>query len=59
MTPSDGECSIRLMGWLFENDWLDLARVGSSPSGVDAVFNKQDDWPSLKTDKFNIDDGNW
>jgi hypothetical protein len=47
------------MGWLFENDWLDLARVGSSPSGVDAVFNKQDDWPSLKADKFNIDDGNW
>ncbi len=35
------------------------SRMGSTATGLGAVFNKKDDWPSLKADKFKIDDGNW
>ena len=34
-------------------------RMGSAASGLGAVFNKQDDWPSSKADKFGMDDDNW
>ncbi len=34
-------------------------RLGSSATGLGAVFNKQDYWPSSKADKFGVDDDNW
>ena len=34
-------------------------RMGSAATGLGAVFNKQDDWPSSKADKFGVDDDNW
>ena len=34
-------------------------RMGSTASGLGAVFNKKDDWPNSKADKFSIDDNNW
>ena len=34
-------------------------RMGSTASGRGAVFNKKDDWPNSKADKFGIDDNNW
>jgi len=35
------------------------ARMGSTATGLGAVFNKKDDWPNSKADKFGIDDDNW
>ena len=34
-------------------------RMGSAASGLGAVFNKQDDWPSSKAEKFGMDDDTW
>jgi hypothetical protein len=34
-------------------------RIGSAATGLGAVFNKSDDWPSSKGDKFGMDDDNW
>ena len=34
-------------------------RMGSMATGLGAVFNKSDDWPNSKADKFGIDDDNW
>jgi len=34
-------------------------RMGSTAIGLGAVFNKQDDWPNSKADKFGMDDDNW
>ena len=34
-------------------------RMGSSATGLGAVFNKQDDWPSSKAEKFGMDDDTW
>jgi hypothetical protein len=34
-------------------------RLGSTATGLGAVFNKQDDWSISKTDKFGFDDDNW
>jgi hypothetical protein len=34
-------------------------RMGSTATGLGAVFNTQDDWPKLKADKFGFDDDNW
>ena len=34
-------------------------RMGSTATGLGAVFNKQDDWPNSKADKFGLDDENW
>ena len=34
-------------------------RMGSTATGVGAVFNKPDDWPNSKADKFGMDDDNW
>jgi hypothetical protein len=31
-------------------------RMGSAATGLGAVFNKQDDWPSSKAEKFGMDD---
>jgi hypothetical protein len=31
-------------------------RMGSTATGLGAVFNKQDDWPNSKADKFGMDD---
>jgi hypothetical protein len=31
-------------------------RMGSMATGLGAVFNKQDDWPNSKEDKFGMDD---
>jgi hypothetical protein len=31
-------------------------RMGSTATGLGAVFNKQDDWPRSKDNKFGIDD---
>ena len=33
-------------------------RMGSSPTGL-GVFNKTDDWPNSKADKFGMDDDDW
>ncbi len=33
-------------------------RIGSTATGLGAVFNKQDDWPHSKADKFGMGDGN-
>jgi len=34
-------------------------RMGSVATGLGAVFNKQDDWPSSKAEKFGMDDDTW
>jgi hypothetical protein len=34
-------------------------RMGSTATGLGAVFDKQDDWPNSKADKFGMDDDNW
>ena len=34
-------------------------RMGSTATGLGAVFNKEDDWPSSKVEKFGMDDDNW
>jgi len=34
-------------------------RMGSSAIGLGAVFNKSDDWPSSKADKFGMGHENW
>jgi hypothetical protein len=34
-------------------------RMGSTATGLGAVFNKPDDWPNSKADKFGVDDDNW
>jgi hypothetical protein len=33
--------------------------MGSVATGLGAVFNKQDDWPSSKAEKFGMDDDTW
>lgn len=35
------------------------ARMGSTATGLGAVFNKKDDWPNSKADKFGMDEDNW
>jgi hypothetical protein len=35
------------------------ARMGSTATGLGAVFNKPDDWPNSKADKFGIGDDIW
>ena len=37
----------------------DSTRMGSAATGLGAVFNKQDDWPSSKAEKFGMDDDTW
>jgi hypothetical protein len=34
-------------------------RMGSTATGLGAVFNEQDDWPNSKADKFGMGDDNW
>jgi hypothetical protein len=34
-------------------------RMGSTATGLGAVFNKPDDWPNSKADKFGLDDDDW
>jgi hypothetical protein len=34
-------------------------RMGSAATRLGAVFNKQDDWPSSKAEKFGMDDDIW
>ena len=34
-------------------------RMGSTATGLGAVFNKLDDWPSAKADKFGMGDDNF
>ena len=34
-------------------------RMGSTATGLGSVFNKQDDWPNSKADKFGMGDDNW
>ena len=34
-------------------------RMGSTATGLGAVFNKPDDWPKSKADKFGMGDDNW
>ncbi len=34
-------------------------RLGSSATGLGAVFNDKDDWPNSKADKFGMSDDNW
>ena len=34
-------------------------RMGTTATGLGAVFNMQDDWPNSKVDKFGIGDDNW
>jgi hypothetical protein len=34
-------------------------RIGSTATGLGAVFNKPDDWPNSKADKFGMGDDNW
>jgi hypothetical protein len=33
--------------------------MGSTATGLGAVFNKPDDWPNSKADKFGMGDDNW
>jgi hypothetical protein len=33
-------------------------RMGSTATGLGAVFNKPDDWPNTKVNKFGMDDEN-
>ena len=35
------------------------ARMGSTATGLGAVFNKPDEWPNSKADKFGMGDNNW
>ena len=34
-------------------------RLGSSATGLGAVFNDKDDWRNSKADKFGMSDDNW
>ena len=34
-------------------------RLGSSATGLGAVFDDKDDWPNSKADKFGMSDDNW
>ena len=34
-------------------------RMGSTATGLGAIFNNQDDWPNSKSDKFDMGDDNW
>ena len=34
-------------------------RMGSTATGLGAVFNDKDDWPNSKADKFGMSDDNW
>ena len=34
-------------------------RMGRTATGLGALFNKQDDWPNSKADKFGMGDDNW
>jgi hypothetical protein len=34
-------------------------RMGSTATGLGAVFDKQDDWPNSKGDKFGMGDDSW
>ena len=34
-------------------------RMGSTATGLGAVFNKPDDWSNSKADKFGMGDDNW
>ena len=34
-------------------------RMGGTATGLGAVFNKPDDWPNSKADKFGMGDDNW
>jgi hypothetical protein len=34
-------------------------RMGSTATGLGAVFNDKDDWPNSKVDKFGMSDDNW
>ena len=34
-------------------------RMGSTATGLGAVFNEPDDWPNSKADKSSMDDENW
>ena len=34
-------------------------RMGSTATGLGAVFIKPDDWPKSKADKFGMGDDNW
>ena len=34
-------------------------RIGSTATGLGAVFNKPDDWPNSKADKFGMGDDSW
>ena len=34
-------------------------RMGSTASGLGAVFNKPDDWAGSKANKFGMNDDNW
>ena len=34
-------------------------RRGNTATGMGAVFNKPDDWPNSKADKFGMGDDNW
>ena len=34
-------------------------RMGSTATGIGAVFNDKDDWPNSKADKFGMSDDNW
>jgi hypothetical protein len=33
--------------------------MGSTASGLGAVFNKPDDWAGSKANKFGMNDDNW
>jgi hypothetical protein len=34
-------------------------RMGSTATGLGAVFNKQDDWPNSKNNNFGMADDDW
>jgi len=52
---SDGSMFTQLVNFSTDGS----TRMGSTATGLGAVFNKPDDWPNSKADKFGMGDDNW
>ena len=56
---SDGTTYTRMGSTTVGSDGSMFTQMGSAATGLGAVFNKQDDWPSSKAEKFGMDDDIW
>jgi hypothetical protein len=52
---SDGSVFTHMGGFSTDGS----TRMGSTATGIGAVFNDKDDWPNSKADKFGMSDDNW